>query len=299
MEHFKKSMNEVIGKERWMTHDLARKMSEPINKPKRKTTPVYALLGCVTIAVMLFMMTLGPNDTGILPATTTQKLGENGELFNQYFEAIKTQDRETLDLIAYNSNSLTLDWVYNLYLDELYSRYEYTDFSKTEFITELDNIIWLKFVMYNKDGKKRSEFATYFQIIDGKIYEQFSAHPFFEYDQFDIEIAQAQAIFGSGPYQNRHSQQLFITEQGTLILFGHLTFNFSLYNKIGTAIDQYLKGIDQDNFTDQEFHHPRLIYRKNGEMLLKADGFEIVFTRKGDRILVDNYGFEYFQQGRR
>ena len=297
MERFKKSMNEVIGEERWMTTDLARKMSQPMNKPKR--TPVYALLSFLTITVLLFIMTLGPDDTEILPATTTNKLGENGELFKQYFEAIKNQDTETLDLIAYHSNSGALEVVYNLYLDELYSRYAYTDFSKTEFITELDNIIWMKFVMYNKDGKIRSEFATYFQIIDGKIYEPFSDKPFFEYNQFDIEMAQAQAIFGSGSYKNKHSQQLFITEQGTLILYGQPSFNFSLFNKTGSAIDQYLKEIDPKNSEPQEFRHPRLIYRKNGEMLLQADGFEIIFTRKGDRILVDQYGFEYYQQVRR
>ena len=296
MEHFKKSMNEVIGKEHWMTHELAKKMSQPMNKPKPKRTPVYALLGFLTIAVMLFMMPLGPDDSGILPATTTKKLGENGELFKQYFEAIKTQDTETLDLIAYHSNSRALEMVYSRYLDELYSRYEYTDFSKTEFITELDNIIWLKFVMHNTDGKKRNEFATYFQIIDGKIYEPFSDKPFFEYDQFDIEIAQAQAIFGFGGYRNNYGQFVAVDNDSTnMLVSGHRS-----YNKVESAIDHYLKEIGKEDIstTIEQFQQPRLIYRGNGEMLLKADGFEIVFTRKGERILVDQYGVEYFQTGR-
>ncbi len=231
-----------------------------------------------------------------MPATTTNKLGENGELFIQYFKAIKEQDTETLDLIAYHSNSGALEIVYNRYLDELYSRYEYTDFSKTEFITELDNIIWMKFVMYNKDGKIRSELATYFQVIDGKIYEPFSDKPFFEYDQFDIELAQAQAIFGSGGFRNNYGQFVAVDEFSTnLLVHGTRTFF-----KDKSAIDYYLKEIGENSTTPgfHEFPNPRLIYKTDGKILLKADGFEIVFTRKGERILVDSYGVEYYQQGR-
>ena len=69
-------------------------------------------------------------------------------------------------------------------------------------------------------------------------------------------------------------------------------------NKVQSAVELYLKEIGKENVF-KHFQQPRLIYKDNGKVLwLSADGFDIVFTRKGERILVDNQGAEYYQQGR-
>ena len=78
--------------------DLARKMAEPRKKTTR--TPVFAMVGIVAIAAFLLTITLWSTQPGILSDTTTNALGEHGELFNTYFEAIDSQDSEKLEQVA-------------------------------------------------------------------------------------------------------------------------------------------------------------------------------------------------------
>ncbi|WP_277585175.1 hypothetical protein [Psychrobacillus antarcticus] len=282
MERLKTGIDEVIGEELWMTKELARKMAEPRKTATR--TPVFAMIGIVSIAALLLTITLWATQPGILSDTTTKALGDHGELFNTYFEAIDALDSEALNLVALPAYGGTVD--------ELSEKYENTDFSTAEFLRELDGIIWMKFMVMNKEGEKWNDVVTYYQIVDGKIYESVYNQPFYIYERFDIEIAQAQAIFGFGGYSHNNNQSVAIDE-GELLVSGSRS-----RNKVESAIELYLKEIGKENVF-KHFQQPRLIYKDNGKVLwLSADGFDIVFTRKGERILVDNQGAEYYQQGR-
>ena len=281
MERLKTGIDEVIGEERWLTKDLARKMAEPRRKKIR--TPVVAILGIIAISTFLLTITIWATKPGILSAATTTALGEHGELFNTYFEAIDSQDSQKLEQIASPAYGQTVD--------ELYSKYESMDLSKAEFLLELDGIIWMKFIVMNNEGEKWNEVVAYYQIVDGKIYESVYGQPFYIYERFDIEKAQAQAIFGFGGY-GRNSSFVAIDE-GKLLVSGHRSGN-----KIESSIELYLKEIGEESVF-KHFQQPRLVYKDNGKVLwLYADGFDITFTRKGERILVDNQGVEYYQQGR-
>ncbi|MGE7933528.1 hypothetical protein [Viridibacillus arvi] len=282
MERLKTGIDEVIGGELWMTEDLARKMAEP--RKKRTRAPIYAMVGIVVISVLLLTITLWSAQPRILSAATTKALGVHGDLFNTYFEAIEAQDAETLDQIASPA--------YDLAVDGLYSKYRNFDFSKAEFLRELDGIIWMKFVVKNENGQKWNDVVAYYQIVDGKIYESVYGQPFYIYKHFDIEEAQAQAIFGFGGYSNNNGQFVAINK-GELFVGGSRS-----HNKVESAIELYLKEIGKESMYEQ-YQQPRLVYRDNGEVLqLSADGFDIAFTRKSERILVDNHGVEYYQQER-
>lgn len=282
MERLKTGIDEVIGEKPWMTKDLAQKMAKPRKKLTR--TPIFAMAGIVAIVSLLLTITFWSAQSGILSAATTKALGAHGELFNTYFEAINAQDQETLNQVASPAYGATVD--------ELYRKYENMDFSNAEFLRELDGIIWMKFMVTNKEGEKWNEVVTYYQIVDGKIYESVYDQPFYIYERFDIEVAQAQAIFGFGGYSHNNNQFVAI-DDGDLLVGG-----FRSRNKIESAIELYLKEIGEENVF-KHFQQPRLIYKDNGKVLwLSADGFDIIFTRKGERILVDNYGAEYYQQGR-
>ena len=282
MERLKTGIDEVIGEELWMTKDLARKMAEP--KKKSTHTPIFAMVGIFAISALLLTIILWSGKQGILSYATTNALGEHGELFNTYFDAIDTQDTAKLEQIATPA--------YGENVTKLYSKYENFDFSKTEFIRELDGIIWLKFEVMNNEGEKWNEVVTYYQIIDGKICESVYEQPFFLYNHFDIEEAQAQAVFGLGGYRNQNGQFVAI-DDGKLLVSGNRS-----YNKVESAIALYLKENDEE-YLFEHYEQPRLVYKDNGKvLLLSSDGFDITFTRKGKRILVDNHGVEYYQQAR-
>lgn len=282
MERLKTGIDEVIGEESWMTKDLAQKMAKP--RKKWTPTPIFAMVGIVSIVALLLAITLWSNQSEILSATTKNALGDHGELFNTYFEAIDALDSEKLHLVASPAYGGTVD--------ELSKKYESMDFSTAEFLLELDGIIWMKFMVMNKEGEKWNEVVTYYQIVDGKIYESVYDQPFYIYERFDIEIAQAQAIFGFGGYSHNNNQFVAI-DGGELLVSGSRS-----RNKVESAVELYLKEIGKENVF-KHFQQPRLIYKDNGKVLwLSADGFDIVFTRKGERILVDNQGAEYYQQGR-
>ena len=171
-------------------------------------------------------------------------------------------------------------------------KYEQMDFSTAEFLRELDGIIWMKFMVMNNDGEKWNDVVTYYQIVDGKIYEPVYEHPFYIYKHFDIETAQAQAIFGFGGYSHNNNQFVAI-DDGELLVSGNRS-----RNKVESAIELYLKEIGEESVFEH-FQQPRLVYKDDGKVLwLSADGFDIEFTRKGERILMDNQGAEYYQQGR-
>lgn len=281
MERLKKGIDEVIGEELWMTEGLARKMVEPRKQTTR--APIFAMVGIVTISILLLTITLWSTQPGILSFATTNALGEHGELFNSYFEAINSQDTEKLEEVASSA--------YSEDIDGLYSKYEHMDFSEAEFLRELDGIIWMKFVVMTKDGEKWNDVVTYYQIVDGKIYEPVYGHPFYIYERFDIETAQAQAVFGFGGY--RTNNQFVAIDGGELLVSGSLS-----HNKVESSIELYLNEIGEESVL-KHFQQPRLVYKDNGKVLwLSADGFDIVFTRKGERILVDSQGAEYYQQGR-
>jgi len=281
MERLKKGIDEVIGEEQWMTKGLAGKMAEPRKKTTR--TPIFAMVGIVAISALLIMITFWSTQPGILSDATTNALGDHGELFNTYFEAINALDSETLNLVASPAYGVTVD--------ELIKKYENMDFSKAEFLLELDGIIWMKLMVMNKEGEKWNEVVTYYQIVDGKIYESVYDQPLYIYENFDIEVAQAQAIFGFGGYS--HNGQFVAIDDGKLLVGGSRS-----HNKVESAIELYLKEIGKEKVF-KHFQQPRLTYKDNGKVLwLSADGFDIVFTRKGERILVDNHGAEYYHQGR-
>ncbi|MFJ7970735.1 hypothetical protein [Psychrobacillus sp. NPDC096389] len=281
MERLKTGIDEVIGEKIWMTERLAKKMAEPRKKTSR--TPIYAVVGFVAIAALFLTITLWSSQSDILSASTTKALGAHGELFNTYFEAIDAKDVETLKQVASPAHGVAIE--------ELVSKYENIDFSKAEFLLQLDGIIWMKLVVINEDGEKWEDVVTYYQIVDGKIYEPVYEHPFYVYNQFDIEKAQAQAIFGFGGYRN--NDELVAIEGGKLLVSGSRS-----YNKVESAIELYLKEIGEESVSAY-YEQPRLVYKNNGKLLwLSADGFDIVFIRKGERILVDNQGVEYYQQGR-
>ncbi|MFJ8066391.1 hypothetical protein ACIQYS_17465 [Psychrobacillus sp. NPDC096426] len=281
MERLKMGIDEVIGEKSWMTEGLARKMAEP--RKKTTPTPIYAIVGFVAIAALFLTITLWSSQPGILSAATTKALGAHGELFNTYFEAIDAQDAETLKQVASPA--------YGVAVEELFNKYENMDLSKAEFLLQLDGIIWMKLEVMNKDGEKWRDVVTYYQIVDGKIYEPVYEHPFYIYEHFDIEEAQAQAVFGFGGYRN--NSQFVAIDGGKLFVSGSRS-----HNKVESAIELYLKEIGEESVSEQ-YLQPRLVYKDNGKVLwLSADGFEIVFTRKGERILVDNQGVEYYQQGR-
>lgn len=282
MKRLKPGIDELIGEHIWMTNDLARKMAKP--RPKTMRTPVIAMAGILAIAAFLFTITSWSTQPGILGDSTINALGENGELFNTYFEAIDSQDSEKLEQVAVPA--------YGEAVDGLYEKYESMDFSTAEFLQELDGIIWMKYIVMNDEGGEWGEVATYYQIVDGKIYEPIYGHPFFIYKNFDMEKAQAQAVFGLGGY-GRNMNQFVAVESGELLVSGHLSGN-----KVESTIDLYLKRIGEKSVL-KHFEQPRLVYKDNGKVLwLTADGFEISFKRKGERILVDDQGVEYYQQGR-
>lgn len=281
MERLKKGIDEVIGEEQWMTKGLAWKMAKP--RKKKTRTPVFAMVGIVAISALLIMITFWSTQPEILSDATTNALGDHGELFNTYFEAINALDSETLNLVASPAYGGTVD--------ELIKKYENMDFSKIEFLLELDGIIWMKFMLTNKEGEKWNEYVTYYQIVDGKISESVYDQPLYIYEHFDIEVAQAQAIFGFGGYSHNNNQFVAI-DDGKLLVSGSRS-----HKKVESAIDLYLKEIGKENVF-QHFQQPRLTYKDNGKVLwLSADGFDIVFTKKGERILVDNQGAEYYHQG--
>ncbi|WP_391205955.1 hypothetical protein [Psychrobacillus sp. L4] len=282
MERLKMGIDEVIGEGLWMTEGLARKMAVPRKSSTR--TPIYVMVGLVAIAALFLTITLWSAQPGILSTATTKALGVHGELFNTYFEAIDAQDAETLNQVASPA--------YGVAVEELYSKYEHINFSKTEFLRELDGITWMKFMVINKNGEKLRDVVTYYQIVDGKVYEPVYEHPFYIYESFDIEKAQAQAVFGFGGYRNKSSQYVAINN-GKLLVGGSRS-----YNKVESSIELYLKEIGEESMFEQ-YQQPRLVYKDNGKVLcLSADGFAIVFTRIGERILMDNHGVEYYQQGR-
>lgn len=282
MERLKMGIDEVVGEKIWMTEELAQKMAEPRKKSTR--TPIYAIVGFVAIASLFLTITLWSSQSGILSATTTKALGAHGKIFNTYFEAIDAQDAETLKQVASPA--------YGVAVNELFSKYKNIDFSKAEFLRQLDGIIWMKLVVMNNEGEKWDDVVTYYQIVDGKIYEPVYEHPFYNYERFDIEEAQAQAIFGFGGYRTKNYQFVAI-DGGKLLVSGSRS-----HNKVESAIELYLKEIGEESMSVQ-YEQPRLVYKDNGKVLwLSADGFDIVFTRKGERILVDNQGVEYYKQGR-
>ncbi|QFG00998.1 hypothetical protein PB01_20590 [Psychrobacillus glaciei] len=281
MERLKTGIDEVIGEKLWMTEDLARKMAQP--RKKSTHTPIYAMVSFVSIAALFLTITLWPAQLGILSTATTKELGVHGELFNTYFEAIDAKDAETLNQVASPAYGATVE--------ELYNKYEHMDFSKAEFLSELDGIIWMKFVVLDNEGEKWDDVVTYYQIVDGKIYDHVYDHPFYIYKHFDMEEAQAQAVFGFGGYRN--NSQFVAINKGKLLVSGSRS-----YNKMESTIELYLKEIGEESMFEQ-YQHPRLVYKDNGKVLqLSADGFDITFTREGERILVDNQGVEYYQQGR-
>ena len=281
MERLKTGIDEILGEEHWMTKDLAKRMAD--SKKKTMGTPVFVIVGIIAISALLFTITFWSTQPGILSNTTTSALGEHGELFNTYFEAIDTQDSDMLEQVAAPA--------YGEDVDGLYEKYERMDFSTTEFLQELDGIIWLKYVVLDNEGEKWEEVATYYQIVNGKIYEPIYEHPFFIYKNMDMEKAQAQAIFGFGGY--RRYSQFVAVDNGELIVSGSRSGN-----KLESSIELYLKKIGEETVF-KRFEQARLVYQDNGKVLwLSADGFEIYFKRISERILVDEQGVEYYQQGR-
>ena len=281
MERLKTGIDEMIGEKQWMTKSLAQKMAEP--RKKRMRTPIFAMICIFALSSILLTFTLWSAQPGVLSNAATNALGEHGKLFNTYFKAIDEQDMETLKEVSLPA--------YGLSVNELYSKYKHMDFSKAEFLYELDGIIWMKFEVKNIDGEKSEDVVTYYQIVKNKIYEPIYEHPFYVYNHFDIEKAQAQAIFGFGGYRNNN--QVVAIDNEKLLVSGSRS-----YNKVESVIDLYLKEVGKESVYEH-YEQPRLVYKDNGKVLwLSVDGFEISFTRKGERILVDNQGVEYYQQGR-
>lgn len=79
MERLKTGIDEVIGEEFWMTKDLARKMAKPRKKLTR--TPIFAMVGIVSIAALLLTITLWSAQSGILSAATTNALKNSWRTF--------------------------------------------------------------------------------------------------------------------------------------------------------------------------------------------------------------------------